>query len=270
MASPDATAPGAGVVQKATLLLRHLAEHGSEGMRLKDLTESTGLPRPTVHRLLSDLAAERLIAQTAGKRYILGQQLFEFSLAAPNLVGDLERFRSTIRELAVELGDVVYLSIRRGASMHYLMREAGAYPIRTYTVQVGELRRISTSYSGLAMLASMPTAGANRIIAATGHGPDQTMRLIRLVGRLRQDMQRTGFVAGSDLVLDGFSGIAGVAVPVPNGDAAPFLAVSASAISQRLPPSRYQSVATALMESARLISDLIAEPPDHLPPPRAK
>lgn len=259
MSAATSNPSGVGVIQKAALLLRHISDHGPEGVRLKDLAEAVGLPRPTVHRLLTELMEERLVDQTTGKRYVLGQQFFEFSLAAPNPVGNLERFRTTIRDLAVELGDVVYLSMRRGGTMHYLMREAGAFPIRTYTVEVGELRRISTSYSGLAMLATLPTASSNRIIAATERDPDKAMRLVRMMSRLRNDLQRTGFVAGSDLVLDGFSGISGVAVTVPNGDAAPFLALSASAISQRLPPSRYAPVASALNSTAEVLADAISE-----------
>lgn len=261
MTAADRPASGAGVVPKAALLLRHIADGGPEGIRLKDLAGAVGLPRPTVHRLLSDLVEARLVGQAADKRYVLGQQLFELSLAAPNPVGNLDRYRPLLRELAVELGDVVYFSLRRGTTMQYLARETGAYPIRTYTVEVGELRRISNSYSGLAMLATLPAETSNRLIASTERSADKAMRLVRMVSRLRSEMQRTGFVAGSDLVLDGYSGISGVAVTVPNGQAAPFLAVSASAISQRLPPSRYASVAAALDSTARAISDLVVESP---------
>lgn len=260
MTDRESTVAGAGVVQKAALLLRHIADGGPEGTRLKDLAEAVSLPRPTVHRLLTDLMEERLIGQTSAKRYVLGQQLFEFSLAASNPVGTLDRFRPLLRDLAVELGDVVYFSMRRGTTMQYLIREEGPYPIRTYTVEVGELRRISNSYSGLAMLASLPAEASNRIIASTERNKDEAMRMVRLIGRLRTDLRRTGHVAGSDLVLDGYSGIAGVAVTVPNGDAVPFLALSASAISQRLPPSRYAEVAEALTSTARTVAGLVAEP----------
>lgn len=250
-----------GVVEKVAVLLRHLADGGPEGSRLKDLAESTRFPRASVHRLLTDLLDQRLVDQTADRRYVLGQQLFELSLAAPNPMGNLERFHSTVRDLAVELGDVVYLSMRRGGTMQYLMREAGAYPIRTYTVQVGELRRITTSYSGLAMLATMAPDAAQRVIRSTERQPEEAMRLIRLLGRLRQEVRTLGYVAGSDLVLDGYTGISGVAVTVPHEGALPFLSLSASAVSQRLPASRYPEVADALQRAAGLVAELVADSP---------
>ena len=45
---------------RALSLLRHLAESG-DGMSLTELSESTGLPPSTTHRLLTTLESERFV-----------------------------------------------------------------------------------------------------------------------------------------------------------------------------------------------------------------
>lgn len=248
-----------GVIGKAALLLRLLAQDGGGGSRLKDVAEAAGIARPSVHRLLSALCEERLVRRTDAGRYALGPALFELGLIAPNPVGQLDAYRPIVRELALRCGDVVYLSMRRGANMQYLLRDEGAYPIRTYTVNVGELRRMATSYSGLAMLACMHPQAAARMIHGTESDPAEAMRLIRQVARHRDQLAEFGYVGGPDLVLDGVAGIAGLAVPVPNAGDLPYLVLSVSAVVQRLEPARYDDVARSLRAAAQAIADVAAE-----------
>lgn len=246
-----------GVVHKVAAVLRWLADAGEAGTRLKDLSEATGLARPTAHRLLRDLEAEGLVTQTAGRRYALGRGMFEIALSAPAPLGRLERFQPLLRHLAHTIGDVVYLSMRRGATMHYLVRDAGPYPIRTYTVDVGEQRSITSSYAGLVMLAAMAPEASTRFIRAGAENPASAVRTLQLVARLQTMLAGAGYIAGEDLVLDGVAGIAGVAVPVPNQGRQPFLVVSASAVADRLPPQRYADVAASLIETAAAVAELL-------------
>src|SRR5690606_27427081 len=54
---------GTQSIQRAARLLRELAARNRQGMRLIDVAHSSGLQRPTVHRMLKCLTAENLVSQ---------------------------------------------------------------------------------------------------------------------------------------------------------------------------------------------------------------
>ncbi|MDT5092731.1 MAG: hypothetical protein QOH60_2094 [Mycobacterium sp.] len=104
----DATA-GAdrGVIQTAFCLLDHIG--ALEPARLHDLAHATGIPRPTVHRLLHQLIAVGAVRRQ-GKRYCLGASL----LGLGSRVTPERRLRVAARrpiaELAAATGAAVNLS----------------------------------------------------------------------------------------------------------------------------------------------------------------
>src|ERR1700712_568460 len=82
-ASVDGPSSGTQSIQRAALLLRLLASHHRTGLRLVELYRKAELERPTAHRILHGLVAERLVMQDqASKRYFLGPLLYEIGLAA--------------------------------------------------------------------------------------------------------------------------------------------------------------------------------------------
>ena len=88
--SPDTTpgATGTQSFERAALLLREIAAHGSRGARLADLVADTGLAKPTVHRLLAALIRERMLEQVPEtRRYFLGPELFVMGSIAAARIG---------------------------------------------------------------------------------------------------------------------------------------------------------------------------------------
>ncbi len=70
---------GVGVIDKASLLLDALESGPST---LAQLVSSTGLARPTVHRLALALAHHRLVGRDIQGRFVLGSRLVELASAA--------------------------------------------------------------------------------------------------------------------------------------------------------------------------------------------
>jgi DNA-binding IclR family transcriptional regulator len=86
---PSSRHPGAGAqtVDRACGLLRELGRRGAEGARLVDLTEASGLSRPTVHRILRSLVAAEFVRQDARtRRYSVGGGLYALGVAARGLL----------------------------------------------------------------------------------------------------------------------------------------------------------------------------------------
>src|SRR4051794_23942585 len=92
-------------VGRAASLLRLVAAHGSSGARLLDLAAQSGIARPTVHRILKRLCAERLLSQDRGsKRYIMGSLVFELGLAVRTPLRRLDRMKPHLESLAEATG----------------------------------------------------------------------------------------------------------------------------------------------------------------------
>ena len=58
--------PPTGVLPRAALVMRLLHEAGPAGLRLSQLVQRTGLPQPTAHRLLADLAEQGAVGGVIG------------------------------------------------------------------------------------------------------------------------------------------------------------------------------------------------------------
>ena len=73
---------GAQTVRRALALLRLVATGQEAGVRLTDLSEMSGLSRPTVHRLLQVLLDEGAVERGAGSRnYRIGPEMLLLGLA---------------------------------------------------------------------------------------------------------------------------------------------------------------------------------------------
>lgn len=249
-----------GVIPRASRILRMLAGSGAVGARLTDITDATGLSRPTAHRILKDLAGEGLVSQDEqSSRYFLGEELTLLALSAPQLTWDLPSLTSVAQSLAEDVGDTVYVSTRTLEGVRYLVRAEGDYPVRALMVDVGEIKPFTSSYSGLALLASSPEDVVIRALAAhLNDAPEGWWEEQHSESRMREqivDVMTKGYCGGPGLVLPGVSGMA---APVESQTGIPLLAVSISAIDSRLDEDRIALLAPRLLAATRQISQLVS------------
>ncbi|MGD9942843.1 MAG: IclR family transcriptional regulator [Burkholderiaceae bacterium] len=254
--SPLQSAADSGVqaVARAAELLRLVSRSGHDGARLLDLAEAAGLHRPTAHRLLRSLCAEKLIEQDDdSKRYRLGVALYELGLAAPSPLRRLDRIRPRLRELALATGDTVYLVMRSEAEAVCVAFEEGGFPIRTRTFELGARRPLGLGAAGLALMAALPP---DQIEAAL----QRNRRALRQYGltaeRLRERIaqtQRLGIALSEGTITEG---VTGIGVTVPCLGATPYLAVSVAAISARIAGDRVQELRRELVSVANRVGQI--------------
>ncbi|MEB4613531.1 IclR family transcriptional regulator, partial [Leucobacter sp. M11] len=251
MSSDPARPAPIGVLPRAALLLRLLADAGDSGLRLQDLVPRSGLAQPTVHRLLTDLSELGVVARPDGRRYALGPALEELALDRPTPapIARLSETRAILQGLADELGDTVYLAARMYRSAQYLLRCDGDSPIRVFSVHEGEVKPLATSYAGIALLAGLGAEQRQPAIdEALAAIPDRweprdPAVLADRLSTLIAQVHRTGWCGGLPVVPN----VAGVACPVPRASGAPVLAVTVSAASSRMPEERIPEVAERLL-----------------------
>lgn len=245
------------VVERVSKILAAVSGYGSSGGRLLDIARDAGISRPTVHRLLQELAAVDYVKQLPDKRYGLGGGLFSLSLGVPSPIRDINAIRQAAQDLSNDCGDTVYVAIRRFNSVHYLVRTTGTFPIRTHTVEVGDTMPLTSSYSGLVLLSGMDQGAQEKILehlpltSVSGQWPRDTEEHEAEIRRALSQLNREGYVSGADVVIPGVSG---VALAVPSETHRPYVTVSISAVETRLQPDRIAELLPALRATSQKIS----------------
>lgn len=144
---------GAQSVVRTAALLRILAANNDEGLRLKDVADIAGLEQPTAHRILSALnAVGFVVRRPKTRRYHLGPLLQELFIAAYKGFSIQDAILPSLKRIAAELGDTVYLSLRNGLDSVCVERVEGSYPIRTCTVNIGMHRPLGIGAGSIALI----------------------------------------------------------------------------------------------------------------------
>jgi len=86
METVGGTAERVQSVDRVFQLLEHLAD-GENARSLSELTLLTGLPMPTIHRLLRSLVKEGYVRQESSKRYALGPRMIRLGESASRMLG---------------------------------------------------------------------------------------------------------------------------------------------------------------------------------------
>ncbi len=252
--------PPTGVLPRAALVMRLLHEAGPAGLRLSQLVQRTGLPQPTAHRLLADLAEEGAVTRR-GAAYALGDRWgpVGFEPVTPRCLIEREASRAVVQAAADELGDTVYLAARAAGGVAYLLRCDGDSPVRVFTVEVGEVKRLAAGYAGIALLAALPPERRRAEVDAVVARPPRRWNLTDdgalhdLLDTLLRQMDEQGWCGGVPVV----PGVAGVACGVPaRMGSIPQVSLTASAAEQRMPPARVPEVAEVLRAAATRLAEI--------------
>ncbi|OZI26329.1 IclR family transcriptional regulator [Bordetella genomosp. 9] len=250
-AADDAPA-GAQTVRRAVALLRLVACGQERGVRLIDLVRMSGLNRPTVHRLLKALIQEGAVEQDPEtRRYLIGQEVTLLGLARTRRFPLLTLADPYLIELAQQVGDTVFLSIRHGHDSICIGRRTGHHPIQVLSIEVGVRRPLGVGVSGVALLASLPEQESDVLVA------DNAARLA-VLGEKPQDIlarvaaaRATGIAHAPAGLMPGTSA---VSVPVPGPGGTALGAVTVTAMANRLTADRYGEVVRLMRQTAQAIA----------------
>src|SRR5918998_3183517 len=138
---------GVGVLDKAVAILAFLSTDGPAP--LAGVVEGTGMPRPTVYRLLSALETHHLVARDGG-RYSLGLRLFGWGnrAAGTNMV---EAARPVLTALRDETGESTQLYVREGEDRICVASVERATGLKT-TVPVGAVMPLARGSAGKVLI----------------------------------------------------------------------------------------------------------------------
>lgn len=242
---------GAQVVGRVAAVLRAVSASMPSGAGTSAVADATGLARPTVHRILTSLAADGFVDR-GETRWFLGPELYLMGAMAAERYDITDLARDSLRALAAETGESAFLSARRGDESVCLLREEGSFPIRSFVLYEGIRFPLGVASAGLAMLAFLPEEQAERYLASAdlvprwgeAHSADAVRRR---VGETRA----RGYAVNPGLIVEGSWGM-GAAVFDRTGQ--PAWALSLTGVESRFGRDRQPELGRLLLEHAHRIS----------------
>jgi len=240
---------------------------------LQGLVDQTGLPKPTVHRMLQQLEGSGLLQREGGGRlYGTGarlRRLAESLLLNDSLHGAR---RAVLRRLVEQVGESCNLTALSGGEVIYLDRVETAAPLRFY-LHPGSRVPVHCSASGKVFLAQMSPAQRTRLLAGGAlepYTPHTLTSLEQLETEIAQ-VRAQGFALDREEFLPGLLCIA-VLVPAPEGGPSN-LCVAVQAPVVRLDPARAEQLLPALRQAvdalARMEHDEAAGAADEMNSPES-
>lgn len=249
-ATDAADAGGARALRRGLQLLDAVLDGGAEGLRVVELCRACALERATVHRLLATLQAAGYVAPVGRFRYgpgpRLGLVLGGAARGQPNMA---VRLQPVLARVSAAFGDAAFAIVRDGPHSHCIARQVGTHPVQVLVIQVGTRQPLGVGAAGLALLAALPDAQVQQIVAANAAalGAYGGMTPERLHLLVRATRERGWSVIGNHATRN----VLAVGMAVRDARGEPVAAISLASTLARMPRERQQLVARTMAQALR-------------------
>lgn len=227
---------------------------------LHGLVEATGLPKPTIHRMLQQLESVGILQRDGDRRYYTtGIRLRR--LAENLLLNDTIHAarHAVLSDLVEQVGESCNLTARSGAEVLYLDRVDTAAPLRFY-LHSGSRVPLHCTASGKLFISQMTPSQRKRLL---GHVPlrKYTENTIVELNELEAEVQRirqSGYAFDAEEYLPGLLCI-GVLVPVHNKGKRSNLGLAIQAPTIRMPRNKALEFLPSLRRAAEALAEIEVE-----------
>ncbi|MEV4146128.1 IclR family transcriptional regulator [Amycolatopsis sp. NPDC049691] len=245
----------ADLVGRTHRALRAVAAYEPGGATTTAVAREAGLPRPTVHRLLMSLQGVGLVERDAD-RWVLGPELYFLGVAAARRYDVTEAAMPVVRRLALATGESAFFSARRGEETICLIREDGAFPIRSHVLFEGARFPLGVVSAGMVVLAHLPDREIDeyldRVDLVAQFGAQHAVGEIRRhIGLTRQ----RGYSVNPGLVVEGSWGLAAA---VFDQGGSPRWALTLTGVEHRFGADRVPQLGALLLREAHALSETLA------------
>ncbi|MEU6120123.1 IclR family transcriptional regulator [Streptomyces sp. NPDC047117] len=250
-AKPAAASGGVQSLERAFDLLERMADAGGE-VGLSELSASSGLPLPTIHRLMRTLVACGYVRQQPNRRYALGPRLIRLGESASRLLGTWAR--PYLARLVEETGETANMALLDGDEIVYVAQVPSRHAVRMFT-EVGRRVLPHTTGVGKALLANHAPEEVRALLGRTGM-PASTEKTITEPDAFLSALEE---VRGQGFAVDDNEqeiGVRCIAVPVPDSPTA--AAISISGPTGRVTEAATDKIVPVLQEVARELSVALA------------
>jgi DNA-binding IclR family transcriptional regulator len=154
---------GATVTSRALALLGAFDEDHRR-LTLTELAQRAGLPVPTAHRLVGELAEWGALTRTSTGEYVVGRRLWDVGLLAPAQTGLRQIASPYLHDLYGATLATVHLAVREGTDVLYLDRLRGHASVPIVS-DIGSRLPMHATGVGKVLLAHAPAEVQAQVLA---------------------------------------------------------------------------------------------------------
>lgn len=185
----NTSTPGASVVSRVVAILSTFDDRHRR-LSLTEISERSGLPLPTTHRLVRELVAGDLLQRRATGEYAIGRRTWDLGTLAPVQTGLRQVASPFLSDLYAATLATVHLAVRDGDEVLYLDRFSGRASVPVVS-QVGTRLPMHATGVGKVLLAHAPDEVQQRVLGSlrrvTSYTITQPRRLAAQLERVRRD-----------------------------------------------------------------------------------
>lgn len=226
-------------------------------LTVADISERTGLPRATVHRIVASLREVGMLDQDGRRQnYRLGLKMFHYGSSVLASLDTPRRAHPHIARLQLVTGEVIHFHMFDGSQMVCVEREEMGNSRLTTLTTIEAAPTYCTSV-GKAFLAFQDESLVRRIAAEEGlkrYTPNTITDLDELLEELAR-IREQGFAIDDE---ENEVGLRCIGAPVRDAAGRVFASVSVSGPAERMPDARLAGLAPLVMQTARDISDALS------------
>ncbi|MFE7746433.1 IclR family transcriptional regulator [Nocardia sp. NPDC057455] len=216
-------------------------------LSLAELARRTRIPKGTLHRVLADMVAVRLLDRTEAG-YRLGGYLFELGMRASVERSLLEVAIPFLEELNARIHETAHLGILDGTEVVYLTKIGGRRQASAPS-RIGGRMPVHCTAIGKVLLANADAALRDQVLAKPLRR--HTARTMILPGTLRTQLDRIAADGVAFEFEESTPGLVCVAAPVREADRV-VAAISVAGPSHRFHPENHAAAVRAAAEGIGL------------------
>ncbi|KAF4409048.1 MULTISPECIES: IclR family transcriptional regulator [Streptomyces] len=249
--------PRRTAADKTLDVLEALAEHHG----VADLAKATGLPKPTVHRILQTLVQRGFARQVDHGSYVGGARILTLVRRHQPAIDLPNQLRPALDELQKETKWTVHFALLAGDEAVYAAKVEGDRPYHLAS-RVGMSLALHSTSVGKSMLACLPEEAVRALLARTGM-PPRTARthispdeLIAELGAVRT----RGYAEDHE---ENEEGVIAVGAPVFDHTGQVIGGISAATLSHPADAAAVPDCGRAVADAARRTSLMLGAAPRH-------
>jgi IclR family acetate operon transcriptional repressor len=253
--STRARSPGIRALTRGLDLLDAL-QRSPQGLRLREISRSAGIPRSTAARYLAALEERRYVDRDP----VSG--IYRLGLAIPSQAEFTARLKEAVRPALTRLRDrfdeTSTFSILDGnrVTMLEIIESRQAIRVRA---DIGGRNYLHSTAAGKAIAATLSESSIRRVIESIGL-PELTPNTITDLDRYLAELEAVRTRGYASTNEENAIGTDGVAVAIPTGRLRAAIGLSAPAV--RTDPNAVPTIAEALQKEAEQIARMLAAPLD--------
>lgn len=240
-------------IDKALVILETL-NGGAQGKALAEIAGETGLPKTTVHRLLTIMQHRGFVDRTEGSGYIVGRKVISLGLAAAERDSLVTAAKPVLTILVEQTQETVQLGVLQDMQLLYVDRKEPADAAIRLARMPALLAELHTSAMGKAILAFSPEEMVERFLALPL--ARYTEHTITDPDKLREDLAEIRSTGLARVGQERYSGVVAIGVPILDAHGVAFAAVSVAGPAHRMDEDKCRIISAVLPPAARELSIL--------------